>query len=169
VKSALGSVFEARQVSAAPSQRSRDAVAELDGHVAAVHDGDEHEPRVAPFVDAQTAECEAAHDGPWHDYLDADPEPHLQVDAGAAQRACRQQDEGIVVARFGAFGLLGSDGQHRARAGAEYYARRHDLQPLRHRLAARRSPRRADDHLFGTVVPHPDRSRARHRQDEPCG
>jgi hypothetical protein len=99
----LGSEIEASQVSTTSDQRSSDAVVELNGDVAAVHDGDEHEPRVAPLVDAQTAECEAAHDAPGHDHPDADPEAHLHVDARTTQRARRQQDEEVVVARFGAF------------------------------------------------------------------
>jgi hypothetical protein len=115
----LGVGVEARQVSAAPDQQSSDTVAKLDGHVAAVRDGDEHEPRVASLVHAQTAECEAAHDSPGHDHPDADPEAHLHVDPTTAQRACRQQDEHVVVARFGASGLFCSEGQDRARAGAE--------------------------------------------------
>jgi hypothetical protein len=86
----LGVGGEARQVSAAPDERSRDAVAELDGHVAAVRDGDEHEPRIAPFEYAQTAECEAAHDAPRHDHPDADSKAHLHVDTATAQWACRQ-------------------------------------------------------------------------------
>jgi len=73
---------------AAADQQRRDVAAELDGDVAAVRDRDEHEPRVAPPVDAKTAECEAAHDAPGHDHPDADAEAQLDIDATAAQRAC---------------------------------------------------------------------------------
>jgi hypothetical protein len=75
---------------AAPDERSRDAVAELDGHVAAVRDRNEQQPRSASPLDAKTAEGEVAHDAPGHDHPDADPEAHLHLDATAAQRACRQ-------------------------------------------------------------------------------
>jgi hypothetical protein len=154
---------EARQVSAVPGQQSRDSVAELDGHIAAVRDGHEHE----SFANDQTAECDAAHDPPRHDDPDVDPKADLHVDAATPERPCRQQDEYVVVARFGVLGLLCSQGQHRARAGAEQYACRHDVEPLRQSLSADRSACGIDSDLFGAVVPHIDRSRARHRQDEP--
>jgi hypothetical protein len=70
-ESALGVRGEPRQVSAAPDQQSRDAVAELDSHVATVRDGNEHE----ALVNEQTAECDAANDAPRDDHPDADPEP----------------------------------------------------------------------------------------------
>jgi hypothetical protein len=77
-------------VSAAPDQQRSDAAPELDDHVAAVRDRDEHEPRAAPSVDPKTAEREAANDAPGHDHPDADTEAHLHIDAATAQRACRQ-------------------------------------------------------------------------------
>jgi len=73
-----------------PEQQRSDAAAEPDGHIAAVRDRDEHEPCIAPPVDAKTAECQAAHDAPGHDHPDADPEAHLHIDATTAQRACRK-------------------------------------------------------------------------------
>jgi len=166
---ALDLRVEARDVSAAPDQQGRDAVAELDGHVAAVSHGNEHEPRVVSLVNTQTAECDAAHDAPRHDHPDADPETNLYVHTATSERACRQQDDDVVAARFGALGWLGSEGQHRARAGAQQYACRHDLEPFRHHLSVHRSVRRVDSDLFGTVVPHLDRSRPRRRQDQAGG
>jgi len=73
-----------------PEQQRSDAAAELDGHVAAVRDRDEHEPRAARSVDAKAAECDVAHDAPRHGHPDADPKAHLHIDATTAQRACRQ-------------------------------------------------------------------------------
>jgi hypothetical protein len=86
----LSTGAEARQPLAMPDQRRSDVAAELDGHVASIRDGDQHIPRVAPAVDAKTAQCEAAHNAPRHYNSDADPEADLHVDATAAQRACRQ-------------------------------------------------------------------------------
>jgi len=74
----------------APDQQRSDAAAKLDGHIAAVHDRDEDEPRVMAPAHAKTAECEAAHDAPGHDHPDADPKAHLHIDATTAQLACRQ-------------------------------------------------------------------------------
>jgi hypothetical protein len=74
----------------APNQQCTDAAAELDGHVAAVRDRDEHEACAAPLLDAKNAECDLAHDAPGHDHSEADPEAHLHIDATTAQRACRQ-------------------------------------------------------------------------------
>jgi hypothetical protein len=71
-------------VSAAPDQQRSYAAAELNGHVAAVRDGNEHEPRVMAPVDANAAECETAHDATGHDHPDADPEAHLHIDATTA-------------------------------------------------------------------------------------
>jgi hypothetical protein len=81
---------EARKLPAAPDQRRTDLAAELDGHVAAVRDREEHESSVAPSVDAKTAECQVTLDAPGHDHLDADPKTQLHVDATTAQRACPQ-------------------------------------------------------------------------------
>ena len=64
--------------------------AELDGHVAAVRDREEHESSVAPPVDAKSAECQVTHDAPGHDDLDAYPKAQLHIDATTAQRACPQ-------------------------------------------------------------------------------
>ncbi len=86
----LGARPEARQLSAVSDERRSDAAPELDGHVAAVRDRDEHEPRVAPPVDAKIAECDVAHDAPGHDHPDADPKAHLHIDPTTAQGACRQ-------------------------------------------------------------------------------
>ena len=58
--------------------------------VAAVRDRNDHEPRIASPMEAKTAEYEMPHDAPGHDHPDADPKPHLHVDATAAQWARRQ-------------------------------------------------------------------------------
>jgi hypothetical protein len=79
-----------RESASAPEQRSGDAAAEWDGHVAAVPDRDEHEACVARPVEAKTAECGVAHDASGHDHPDADAKAHLHIDATTAQRACRQ-------------------------------------------------------------------------------
>jgi hypothetical protein len=63
---------------------------ELDGHVAAVRDRNEQQPRIASPLDTETAEFEVPHDAPGDDHPDADPKAHLHVDAIAAQRARRQ-------------------------------------------------------------------------------
>jgi hypothetical protein len=76
-------------LSASQQQRS-DAAAELDGHVAAVRDRNEHQPRIASPMEAKTAECEVPHDAPGHNHPDADPKAHLHVDTTAAQWARRQ-------------------------------------------------------------------------------
>ena len=76
-------------LSASQQQRS-DAAAELDGHVAAVRDRNEQQPRSASPLDAKTAEGEVAHDAPGHDHPDADPKAHLHVDTTATQWARRQ-------------------------------------------------------------------------------
>ena len=81
---------EVRQLLTASQQQRSDTVAELDGHVAAVRDRNEQQPRSASPLDAKTAEGEVAHDAPGHDHPDADSEAHLHLDATAAQRACRQ-------------------------------------------------------------------------------
>jgi hypothetical protein len=73
-----------------PEQQSGNAAAEWDCHVAAVRDGDEHEPCVARPAQAKAAECGVAHDAPGHDHPDADAKAQLHVDATTAQRACRQ-------------------------------------------------------------------------------
>jgi hypothetical protein len=77
-------------LSTASQQQSSDAAAELHGHVAAIRDRHEDEPRVAPPVDAKTAECDPAHDAPGHDHPDADPKAHLHIDATTVLRAGRQ-------------------------------------------------------------------------------
>ena len=81
---------EPRQSLAAPNQQRSDAAAELDGHVAAVRDRDEHEPCAAPLLDAKNAQCDLAHDAPGHDHSDADPEAHLHIHATTAKRARRE-------------------------------------------------------------------------------
>jgi len=106
-------------VSSAPEEQRSDAAAELDGHVAAVRDRDEHEPGAAAPVDTKTAECEATHDATGHDHPDADPEADLHIDATTAQRACRQQDDDMMVAGFRASGRLHSECQHPALTRAE--------------------------------------------------
>jgi hypothetical protein len=115
----LGTRTEARQRLTASDQQRSDATAKVHGHVAAVRDRDEHEPRIAPPLDTKTAECEAAQDAPGHDHPDADPEAHLHVDAITAQRACRQEDEDIMVARFGASRRPYSERHDRALTRAE--------------------------------------------------
>jgi hypothetical protein len=86
----LGPRAEVGLLSTASQEQGSDAAAELHGHVATVRDRDEDEPRVAPPVDAKTAECDPAHDAPAHDHPDADPKTHLHIDATTVQRACRQ-------------------------------------------------------------------------------
>jgi hypothetical protein len=161
---------ESRQLLVAPDQRRSDAAAELDGHVAAVRDRNEDDPRVALPVDAKAAECEAAHDAPGHDHLDADPKAHLHIDAPTAQRACRQQDEDVMVARFCASGRLDAERQDRALSRPEQCVCGHDPEPRPcGRLAAERSPLNVDHDPLFTVVPQLDRSRARRRKFESCG
>jgi len=63
---------------------------ELDGHVAAVRDRNEQQPRIASPLDTETAECQVPHDAPGHDHPDPDPKAHLHVDATAAHWARRQ-------------------------------------------------------------------------------
>jgi hypothetical protein len=104
---------------AVPDQQRSYATAEVKGHVAAVRDRDEHDPRGMAPMDAKTAECEAVHDATGHDHPDADPEAHPHIDATTAQRACRQYDEDTMVAGFRASGLLHSECQDRALARAE--------------------------------------------------
>ena len=85
-----GAGTEARQLFAAPDQRRGDVAAELQSHVAAVRDRDEHRPHAALPMDAKAAQSEAAHDAPRHAHPDADPKAQLHIDATTAQRACPQ-------------------------------------------------------------------------------
>jgi hypothetical protein len=78
----------------------------LHRHVAAIRDRDEEKPSVPPSVDAEPAECDVAHNASRHDHPDADPEPHLHVDATTAQGACRQEEHDLMLARFRAYGRL---------------------------------------------------------------
>ena len=112
----MGSRPEAGLLLTASQQPRSDAAAELDGHVAVVRDRDEHDPCVALPVDAKVAECEAAHDAPGHDHPDAHSKANLHIDAPTAQRACRQLDEDLMVARFRESGRLDAERQDRALA-----------------------------------------------------
>ena len=114
-----GTRAQARQLPAVPDQKRSYAAAELNGHVAAVRDRDEHDPRIMAPVDAKTSECEAAHDVTGHNHPHADSEPHLHIDATTAQRTCRKKDEDLMVAGFRASELLHSECQDRALAWAE--------------------------------------------------
>jgi hypothetical protein len=86
----LGTRTEARQRLTASDQQRSDAIAKVHGHVAAVRDRDEHEPRAARPVDAKSAQRKVSHDAPGHDHPDADAEAQLHIDATTAERACCQ-------------------------------------------------------------------------------
>jgi hypothetical protein len=70
-------------------------------------------------MEAKTAECDVPHDAPGHDHPDADPKAHLHVDASAAQRARRQQNEELMVAGLRASGRRCSECHDRALARAK--------------------------------------------------
>ena len=104
---------EARDPVAATGQPSRDVPAKMDGHVASVRYGDEHELRVLPALHAKTAEDDATHDATRHDDSETDPEAHADLDRITTQRARRHQDEGPVTARFCAPGRAHAECQGR--------------------------------------------------------
>ena len=159
--------YEACTLHATLEQRHGDAPAKWNGHVAPVCNRDEQRPRAGAAADVQAAEGQTANDATGQVHLDADTKPRLDVDAVAADRPRRQQNEQRMLAGLCVSRSSRPQRENGIRPWTQRQARRGDPQPLlRRRLPAECAPRGVDDHGFGAVVSKCDLPRARRREHE---